>query len=156
MAPIAARLLAAQPYPPRSISLADIWSINWPLLAVILVPGPVLDIVLAVIPGVPHWIPVLLVLLQLATLGIWVVLVIAPHVVALRQGMPDAATVIDIVLQPRGGYRGHVRLDHGAGPEPATFYYLTTNEVKVGDRLSVLVSPSSGAVMATLGPVSKQ
>jgi hypothetical protein len=35
---------------------------------------------------------------------------------------------------------------------PATFYYLTTNQVKVGDRLNVLVSPSNGAVMATLGP----
>jgi hypothetical protein len=156
MAPIAARVLAAQPYPPRSVSLADIWSINWPLLAVILVPGPVLDIVLAVIPGVPHWIPVLLVLLQLATLGIWVVLVIAPHLIALRHGMPDSATVIDLVLQPRGGYRGHVELDSGPGTVPATFYYLTTNQVKVGDRLNVLVSPSSGAVMATLGPVSTQ
>jgi hypothetical protein len=125
---------------------------NWPLLVVILVPGPVLDVVLAVIPGVPHWIPLLLVLLQLATLGIWVVLVIAPHVIALRQGMPDSATVVDLVLQPRGGYRGHVRLDHGPGTGPVTFYYLTTNEVKVGDRLSVLVSPSAGSVMATLGP----
>jgi uncharacterized ion transporter superfamily protein YfcC len=38
---------------------------------------------------------------------------------------------------------------------PATFYYLTTNHVKVGDRLTVLVSPSSGAVMATLGPSEK-
>jgi hypothetical protein len=155
MAPIAARVLAAQPYPPRSISLADIWGINWPLLAVILVPGPVLDIVLAVIPGVPHWIPVLLVLLQLATLGIWVVLVIAPHLIALRHGMPDSATVMDLVLQPRGGYRGHVELDSGPGTVLATFYYLTTNQVKVGDRLSVLVSPSNAAVMATLGPSEK-
>jgi hypothetical protein len=155
MAPIAARLLAAQPLPPRQLSLADVWVINWPLLAVILVPGAVLDAVLALVAGVPHWIPVLLVLLQLSTLGIWVVLVIAPHVVALRQGMPNSATVIDLVLQPRGGYRGHMELDNEPGTGPATFYYLTSNEVKVGDRLSVLVSPSSGAVMATLGPSPK-
>jgi hypothetical protein len=45
-----------------------------------------------------------------------------------------------------------VKLDHGPGTGPVTFYYLTTNEVKVGDRLSVLVSPSAGSVMATLGP----
>jgi hypothetical protein len=69
--------------------------------------------------------------------------------------MPDSARVIDLVLQPRGGYRGHVELDNGPGTGPATFYYLTSNEVKVGDRLSVLVSPSSGAVMATLGPSEK-
>ena len=38
----------------------------------------------------------------------------------------------------------------------ATFYYLTTNEVKVGDRLRVLVNPSNRSVMATLGPISRQ
>jgi hypothetical protein len=85
-----------------------------------------------------------------------VVLVIAPHVVALRQGMPDTATVVDIVLQPRGGYRGHVKLDHGSGTARADFYYLSNHVVKVGDRLNVLVSPSNGKVMATLGPVSQQ
>lgn len=156
MAPIAARILAAEPYPPRVVSLADIWSINWPLLAVILVPGSVLDVILTLVPGVPHWIPLLLVALQLSTLGVWVVLVIAPLVIALRQGTPDAATVVDLVLQPRGGYRGHMTLDHGPGTGAVTFYYLTTNEVKVGDRLNVLVSPRNGAVMATLGPVSRQ
>jgi hypothetical protein len=156
LTPIAGRILAEQPYPPRRVSLADIWSINWPLLAVILVPGPVLDVILALIPGVPHWVPLLLVALQLLSLGIWIVLVIAPHVIALRQGMPDAATVVDIVLQPRGGYRGHVTLDRGPGTAPATFYYLTSNKVKVGDRFNVLVSPSNGAVMATLGPISQQ
>ena len=149
-------MLAAQPYPPRTVSLADIWTINWPLVAVILVPGPVLDLVLLVLPGVPHWIPLLLVALQLSTVAIWVVLVIAPYVVALRQGMPDTATVVDIVLQPRGGYRGHVKLDHGPGPAPVDFYYLTNHKVKVGDRLITLVSPSNGKVMATLGPVSQQ
>lgn len=156
MGPIAARILAAQPYPPRGVSLADIWSVNWPILAFILGPAPVLDITVALIPGAPHWVALLLVGLQLSTLGIWVVMVILPLVNALRQGMPDAATVIDLVLQPRGGYRGHVKLDHGPGIGPATFYYLTTNEVKVGDRLNVLVRPSNGAVMATLGPTSQR
>ena len=152
MQPIAARILAAQPYPPRAVSLAEIWIINWPLVTVILVPGAILDVILLLVPGVPRWVPLVLLALQLSTLGIWVVLVIAPHVIALRQGMPDTATVVDIVLQPRGGYRGHVKVDHGQGMAPVDFYYLTTNQVKVGDRLSVLVSPSSGAVMATLGP----
>jgi len=156
MPPIAARILAAQPYPPRVVSLADIWSVNWPLLAVILIPGPVLDLILLLVPGVPLWVPLVLVLLQLSTIGIWGVLVIAPHVIALRQGMPDTAIVVDIVLQPRGGYRGHVMLEHGAGTAPVTFYYLTSQSVKVGDRLNVLVSPSNGSVMATLGPVSRQ
>jgi hypothetical protein len=155
MAPIAARLLAAQPLPPRQLSLADAWSINWPVVAFIIAPAPVVDLIVAVIPGVPRWVALLLVALQLSTLGIWVVLVMVPHVIALRQGMPDSATVIDLVLQPRGGYRGHVKLDHGPGIEPVIFHYLTTNEVKIGDRLSVLVSPSSGAVMATLGPSEK-
>jgi hypothetical protein len=156
MASIAARILAAQPLPPRKVRLADAWSINWPVVAFIIAPAPVLDLIVAVIPGVPRWVAVLLIALQLSTLGIWIVLVMVPHVIALRQGMPDSATVIDLVLQPRGGYRGHVELDNGPGIEPATFYYLTTNEVRVGDRLSVLVSPSSGAVMATLGPSSRQ
>jgi hypothetical protein len=156
MGPIAGRILAAQPYPPRRVSAADIWSINWPVVAFILGPAPVLDVIVALIPGVPHWVVLVLVALQLSTLGIWVVLVILPLVIALRQGMPDAATVIDLVLQPRGGYRGHLKLDHGSGTGPATFYYLTTNEVKVGDRLITLVSPSNGAVMAKLGPTSQR
>jgi hypothetical protein len=155
MAPIAARLLAAQPFPPRVVSVADIWSINGPLLAVILVPGAILDVILLLVPGVPRWVPLLLLALQLSTLGIWVVLVIAPHVIALRQGMPDTATVVDIVLQPRGGYRGHVKVDHGQGMAPVDFYYLTTNQVKVGDRVNVLVKPSNGTVMATLGPAGQ-
>lgn len=156
MASIAARILDAQPYPPRRVSLADIWSINWPVMAFILAPAPVLDVIVTLIPRVPRWVVLLLIAIQLSTLGIWVVLVIVPLVIALRLGMPDAGTVVDIVLQPRGGYRGHVKLDHGPGTAPAEFYYLTTNEVKVGDRLNVLVSQSKGAVMATLGPVSRQ
>jgi hypothetical protein len=63
--------------------------------------------------------------------------------------------VVDIVLQPRGGYRGHVKVDHGQGMAPVDFYYLTTNQVKVGDRVNVLVKPSSGTVMATLGPAGQ-
>jgi hypothetical protein len=114
-----------------------------------------LDVILLLVPGVPRWVPLVLAALQLSTLGIWVVLVIAPHVVALRQGMPDTATVVDIVLQPRGGYRGHVKVDHGPGMAPVDFYYLTTNQVKVGDRVNVLVHPSNGAVMATLGPAGQ-
>jgi hypothetical protein len=69
--------------------------------------------------------------------------------------MPDTATVVDIVLQPRGGYRGHVKVDHGPGTAPVDFYYLTTNQVKVGDRVNVLVHPSNGVVMATLGPAGQ-
>jgi hypothetical protein len=153
MAPIAARVLAAQPYPPRAVSLADIWTINWPLVAVIMVPGGILDVFLILVPGVTPWVPLLLLVLQLSTLGIWTVLVIVPHVIALRQGMPDMATVIDIALQPRGGYRGRVKVDHGAGP--VDFYYLTTNQVRVGGRLNVLVNTSNGAVMATLGPAGQ-
>jgi hypothetical protein len=154
MAPITARILAAQPYPPRRVGLADIWSINWPLLAVILLPAAVLDAMVLLIPRVPRFVALLLVVLQLSTLAIWLVLVIVPHVIALRRGMPDSATVVDLVLQPRGGYRGHVKLEHGGSGEPVTFHYLTTtSEVKVGDRLIVLVSPRNGAVMATLGPV---
>jgi hypothetical protein len=155
MAPIAARILAAQPYPPRAVSLADIWTINWPLVAVIMVPGGILDVFLILVRGVTPWVPLLLLVLQLSILGIWVVLVIAPHVIALRQGMPDTATVVDIVLQPRGGYRGHIKVDHGPGMAPVDFYYLTTNQVKVGDRVNVLVKPSSGTVMATLGPAGQ-
>jgi hypothetical protein len=155
MAPIAARLLAAQPYPPRAVSLAEIWIINWPLVAVIVVPGTILDAVLLLVPGVPRWVTLILLALQLSILGIWVVLVIAPHVIAMRQGMPDTATVVDIVLQPRGGCRGHVKVDHGQGMAPVDFYYLTTKQVKVGDRVNVLVKPSSGTVMATLGPAGQ-
>jgi hypothetical protein len=155
LAPIAARILAAQPYPPRAVSLADIWTINWPLVAMIVVPGAILDVILLLVPGVPRWVPLVLLALQLSILGIWVVLVIAPNVIALRQGMPDTATVVDIVLQPRGGYRGHVKVDHGPGLAPVDFYYLTTNQVKVGDRVDVLVKPSNGTVMATLGPAGQ-
>lgn len=156
LAPIAARILAAQPYPPRVVNLADVWTINWPLLAVIAVPGSILDLILLAAPGVPRWLLPALFLCQLSVIGIWVVLVIAPHVVALRRGMPDVATVVDIVLQPRGGYRGRTTLDHGAGTGPVDFYYLTSHVVRVGDRLNVLVNPNSGKVMATLGPIDQQ
>jgi len=156
MAPIAARILAAQPYPPRVVNVADVWTMNWPLLAVIVVPGSILDSIPVVVPGVPRWVLLALFLVQLSALGIWIVLVIVPHVVALRQGMPDVATVVDIVLQPRGGYRGHAKPDHGPGAVLVDFYYLTSHVVRVGDRLNVLMNPSNGKVMATLGPINQQ
>lgn len=152
LGPIAARILSAQPYPPRAVSLTDIWAINWPLLLWVIGPGLLADIVIAFIPRVPGWVYAVLIFFELSGLAVWIFLVIAPHVIALRRGMPDSATVVDLEFQARGGYRGHLKLEHGPGTAPATFYFLTTQQVKVGDRLSVLVNPGDGKVMATLGP----
>ena len=148
---VASRILAAQPEPPRQVSLADIWTINWPLLVYIVVPGVIVNVVLLFVPRLPVAIRVLAVVLPLSSLGIWFVLVILPQVVALRRGTPDVGTVVEVMLQPRGGYRGRVRLSRIQGSEPSTFYCLTTHTVRVGDRLRLLVDPTNGKVLTTFG-----
>jgi hypothetical protein len=109
------------------------------------------NVVLSFVPRLPLAIRVLAILLPLSSLGIWFVLVIVPQVVALRRGTPDVGTVVEVMLQPRGGYRGRVRLERVQGSEPSTFYCLTTQTVAVGDRLQVLADPSNGKVLTTLG-----
>jgi hypothetical protein len=148
---VASRILAAQPEPPRRVSMVDIWTINWPLLVYIVVPGVIVNVVLSFVPRLPLAIRILAILLPLTSLGIWFALVILPQVVALQRGAPDVGTVVEVMLQPRGGYRGRVRLERVQGSEPSTFYYLTTHTVAVGDRLRVLVDPSNGKVLTTLG-----
>jgi hypothetical protein len=151
---VAAKILSSQPDPPRRVSMADIWTINWPLLVYIVIPGAILNVVLSFVPRLPIAIRVLAIVLPLASLGVWLVLVILPQVVALRRGSLDTGTVVEVIVAPRGGYRGSVRLEHVMGSEPSTFYYLTTHTVKVGDRLNVLIDPASGKVLTTIGTLN--
>ena len=135
--------------------MADVWTINWPLLVYIVIPGVILNVVLTFVPRLPIAIRTFAILLPLASLGIWFVLVILPQVVALRRGTVDTGTVVEVMVQPRGGYRGRLRLEHVQGSEPSTFYYLSLHTVLVGDRLRVLVDPSNGKVMTVLGSGAK-
>lgn len=131
--------------------MADVWTINWPLLVYIVIPGLILNVVFTFVPRLPIALRALAVVLPLASLGVWLVLVIVPQVVALRRGSLDTGTVVEVIVAPRGGYRGSVQLERLQGSEPSTFYYLTTHMVKVGDRLRVLIDPSNGKVLTTIG-----
>ena len=133
------------------MSIADVWTINWPLLLYIVVPGVILNVVLSFVPHLPVAIRVLAIFLPVSSLAIWFVLVIWPQVLALRRGTPDIGTVVEVMLQPRGGYRGRMQLERVQTAEPSTFYYLTTHTVAVGDRLRVLADTSKGKVLTTFG-----
>lgn len=154
LAAVAFRILAAQPEPPRHVRLSDMWAVNWPLGLYIVIPGAIVNLVVTIAPHLPAWIRVLLVALPLLSLGIWTALVIAPQVRGLRRGVVDLGTVSEIMVQPTGGCRGAVKLEHITSAEPATFYLLTAHEVKPGDRLRVLVDRGTGRVLTTLGVIA--
>lgn len=100
------------------------------------------------------WLPVI-VLLGIALIATWLKLQIWPLVSALRNGLADVGTVVDVAVLPRGGSKGRVKLEHSGGVDPLAFYSLSLQTLKVGDRLSVLVDPATGRVMAAMGPVDK-
>jgi len=103
------------------------------------------------IPGLNKLLLLPIALLGILTIGAWLGLLVLPLVTALRKGSIDIGQITDLVVLPRGGYRGHVRLQHGARSKPADFYSLTLKRLKVGDALRVLVDPASGKVAAALG-----
>jgi hypothetical protein len=148
---IAARILAAQPEPPRKVGVNDILELSGPVLIYLPVPPVTIAALVFLIPGINKLLLLPIALLGLLTIVAWLGLQIVPLVLALRRGRADVGTITDVRLLPRGGYRGRLRLKHGAGKEPVDFYSLSLKQLRVGDALNVLVDPASGKVAATLG-----
>jgi hypothetical protein len=151
--PVAARILAAQPQPPRRVSWSDVLEFSWPVLAYLPVPALALA-ALVLLTNASKGLFLFVVVLAVFTIGIWLRLQILPLVAALQNGRADVGTIVDVAVLPRGGHRGHVRLEHGAGLDLAEFVTLSGQGLVPGDRLKVLVNTASGKVMATLGAAS--
>jgi hypothetical protein len=148
---VAARILAAQPEPPRHVGLRDILELSWPVLVYLPIPPMTIAVIVLLIPKINKVLLLPIALLGILTVGAWLALQILPLVAALRKGRADIGTITDVIVLPRGGYRGRVRLQHGRRKEPADFYSLSLKQLRVGDALKVLVDPVSGKVAAALG-----
>ncbi len=151
--PVAARIVTAQAQPPRRVALGDVLEFSWPVLVYLPVPPLVLAALLLLI-NANHWYLVFVALLGVLTVGAWLGLQILPLVLALRRGLMDVGTVVDVAVLPRGGSRGHVVLERGTGGRPVEFYALSLHALKTGDRLKVLVDPTAGKVSAALEVMS--
>jgi hypothetical protein len=131
--------------------VGDILEISWPVLIYLPMPPLTIAILILLIPGINKLFLVPIAVLGLLTIAAWIGLQVLPLVAALRKGRVDFGTITDINVLPRGGYRGHVRLEHAASTNPADFYSLSLKQLRVGNALKVLVDPASGKVAATLG-----
>jgi hypothetical protein len=147
---VAARILAAQPEPPRQVGVNDILEFSWPVLIYLPVPPVTIGALVLLIPSINKLLLLPIALLGLLTVVAWLGLQIVPLVLALRRGRTDVGTITDVRVLPRGGFRGRLRLKHGASREPVDFYSLSLKQLRVGDTLNVLVDPASGRVAATL------
>lgn len=152
---VAKRVLAAQPAPPRKVTWSDIWQVNWPMLLWILAPAAIMGVI-AIGSAAYRPLAIFLTGMAVLVLVIWTRRIIMPGIAALELGQPDVGTVVDVMRSPRSGYAGHLRLG-GNGPESLTaFTYLSDRPVAEGTQLDVLVDPTRGKVLATLGPVAAQ
>lgn len=134
--------------------MSDVVNFSGPVLAYLPVPAIALFLLTLLTGMNKAWLPVIVVL-GIGLIATWLKLQIWPLVSALRNGLADVGTVVDVAVLPRGGSKGHVKLEHGAGVNPLAFYSLSLHTLRVGDRLSVLVDPATGRVMAAMGPVEK-
>jgi hypothetical protein len=148
---VAARILAAQPEPPRQVSVNDILEFSWPVLIYLPVPPVTIASLVFLIPSINKLLLLPIALLGVLTIVAWFGLQILPLVLALQRGRAEVGTITDVRVLPRGGYRGRLRLKRGAGSKPVDFYSLSLKQLRVGDALNVLVDPASGRVAATLG-----
>jgi uncharacterized protein (DUF58 family) len=133
------------------VGVDDILELSWPVLIYLPVPPVTIAALVLLIPSINKLLLLPIALLGLLTIVAWLGLQIVPLVLALRRGRADVGTITEVRVLPRGGYRGRLRLKHGASREPVDFYSLSLKQLRVGDALNVLVDPASGRVAATLG-----
>lgn len=150
---IAARILAAQPNPPRKVGVVEVLA-AYQFLGLVLISDVVILVALLVFGG-PSVRPYVLVLAAIMILGGLTLsgLVVSSGRGALQNGILAEGEVLTAQRGswPSFGQHGLVRVDSGGRRFEAEFAWAGSPEVQPGQRLKVLIAENPDRVLVALG-----
>jgi hypothetical protein len=153
---IAARILAAQPNPPRKVGVVEVLA-AYQFLGLVLISDAVILIALLVFGG-PTVRPYILAIAAIMIVGGLTLagLVVSSGRGALQNGIVAEGEVLAVQRRswPSFGQHGLIRVDARGRRFEAEFAWGGSPDVEPGQRLQVLIGPKPDRVAMTLGPAS--
>jgi hypothetical protein len=154
--PLAERLLALQPDPPRAVGTLEVLE-TYSVLGLLLLPDIVIMIALLSVvgPSARPWIVAIAVAMALFGFALGGFL-ISKAQTALASGFFAVGDVLTV--QPRAwpsyGQHGRLRVDVPGRRFEAEYAWAGSVSVQPGDRLTVLIDAAADRVLLSLGPAS--